>query len=88
MADETEEKELFMESIHDRDLDNDGIPDILFDRQAKGLSFKDPKMMEIFKRYVSYDCKGRNPHLSIGAVLVDVVKELRKIRKLLEQKSP
>lgn len=87
MANEDEsESELFMESAHDRDLDNDGIPDICYDKTKGGLVFKNKEVKAIYERYVSYDARGRNPQLSIGAVLVDVVKELKRIRRILDKR--
>lgn len=88
MADEElkeEEKELYMESARDRDLDNDGIPDIWYSAKSRGLVFKNRATKEIYEQYISYDNSGRRPVLSVGAVLVDLVQELRKIRRILQE---
>lgn len=74
-----------VESIHDTDLDNDGLPDWWVDKGKR--VFKNTKYLEAWQKYTVYDKTLHTRRLDTATVLVDVVKELRKIRKLMESNS-
>lgn len=79
-----EKEELMVESVHDTDLDNDGVPDWWVEKGKR--VFKNRRYLEAWQKYMIYDRKTNVRRLDVATVLVDVVKELRKIRKALESK--
>lgn len=74
-----------MESVKDRDINNDGIPDIWVDPKTHQLTFKDPHTKEIYDKYLTTTDNGRTLVLSTPAILVDICLALEKMNELLEK---
>lgn len=65
----------------DRDLDNDGIPDMWIDKGK--MVWRNAHYKEIWEKYTNTDPHTRKTELDMAVIMIDMVRVLKDIRDKL-----
>lgn len=74
--------DMIVDSLKDRDFNDDGIPDMYLvtgpDGKTKQFAWSNPEAKAMWDKYVRYCKKEDTYFLDQAAVMVDILKEMRK----------